>query len=643
MVEVLLTTRIASSKGSRPMPPTATRPDASPNGNGQAADDGASDEPEMETFDVPADLTALDDDELTTLAGQIERAMAVAADIESPTAAQVDYVLQLRSAKDAVAADQKRREDDAADRLAKFRAALGQNGPTAGDQGTEGGDDGETVSDDGGDQSGDGGGDSGEGADAPSGDAAVTDRPALTISFPKTDAPKLNPTLADIDAARRADGYDTGLEDRRPEVVIVAAADVPDRASGERLRTMEDLVDACIRRSRALGVTQGAPAFTPLASLQRTFDLTVDERMHPDAVRENFENLIRPHVVNAQSFEALIAAGGWCAPSEIRYDFFRISEVAGLIDLPTFGVNRGGIRWPQSLSLADFFALSGAPASGLATNATMPWQWTEADDIAATGSSPRKVCLRPPCPGFDEARLRAFGICVLAGNLTMDAFPELIRHFIAQTMVAHARVMNRNHILQMVAGSTATNPSGTATESPTTHILGGYELNAIDYRERHGMAPTAVLEGVLPSWVRGVMRSDLAKRNALDGIEGLRVADAQLMQFFDSRYIRMQWVSDWQTRLATGIAPVSGTPPTDWPTSVQGLLYAPGTWGRGNGMRLDLGVVRDSVLNAANDHTAAWSEEATLVAKFGHESRVITFENLVANGHSGQQTAMTGP
>jgi hypothetical protein len=622
------------------MPPTAT--DTSQNGS-QAADTGAeTTEPEMVTFDVPADLTALDEDALTELAANIDAAMKAAEGIEAPTAAEVDYVLALRNAKDAVKADQDRRSAEAADRLAQFRAALGQDGATASDQGAgegaEGGSDGGEGGDGGGDgsgaESGTEGGEGGEGGSET--DAGSGERQALTIKFPKT--PVLNPSLAQIEAQRKADGYTPGLEDPRPEVIITAAADIPRRSPGERLDSMEDLVEACIARSRALGITQGNPAFTPLATVKRDFPLIIDERMHPDAVREGFENLVTPHLRNAEAFEALIAAGGWCAPSEIRYEFFRLSEVAGLLDLPTFGVNRGGIRWPISLSLSDFFALSGAPASGIPTNATMPWEWTEADDIAATGASPSKVCLRPPCPTFDEARLRAFGICVTAGNLTMDAFPELIRHFIAQTVVAHQRVMNRRHIAQVVAGSTATSPATTAGQGFVTALLGGFELNAVDYRQKHGMSDVAVLEGVLPSWVRGAMRSDLAKRNGWATTEGLRATDAEIMRFFDERYIRMQFVQDWQTRdVAGGIAAAGGAIPTTWPGAVNGLLFAPGTWGRGNGMTLDLGVVRDSVLNADNDHTAAWSEEATLIAKFGHESRLLQWTGLTASGHSGWQ------
>jgi hypothetical protein len=152
------------------------------------------------------------------------------------------------------------------------------------------------------------------------------------------------------------------------------------------------------------------------------------------------------------------------------------------------------------------------------------------------------------------------------------------------------------------------------------------------------MSDTAVLEVVFPSWIRGVWRSDLAKKN---GIDKLEVADAELMRMLDVRRLRAQFVQDWQTRLATGIAPVGGGIPTNWPVTAQSIMYAPGTFGRGNGMNLNLGVVRDSVLNRTNDHTAAWSEEATMLAKFGHESRLITL-NTVAGGASGAQAAHSG-
>jgi hypothetical protein len=598
---------------------------------------------EVETFEIPEDLTTLADGDLDEGNPESLTARAVAAfnelaQNENPGSAEVDAVAELADAIEALRAERGTRAAAADERRESVRSQMARvNGP-------------EDEPDD------DGGGETGDEGDEPvvpvevvedtpelESVAASANRRGIVVSTPLRQ-PTLNPTLAQI-AARAPD---PGIEDPRPEVVITAAADVPRLSPGQRIPTVTDLVNACTDRAKALGVSNGNPVFVPLATINRTFPTILDSTMSEDAVMAAFEAMVDPHRHSQQAMEALVAAGGWCAPSEIRYEFFQISEVAGLWDAPTFGVQRGGIRFPINggLSLFDFFALSGAPASGIPTAGTMPWEWTEADDIATVTGTGAKLCLRPPCPSFDEVRLRAFGICVTAGNLTEDAYPELIRHFIAQTVIAHARVINRRHLLLAAAASTATTPVGTTTESPTTHILGGYGLNAADYREKHGMAPTAVLEGVMPSWTRELMRSDLAKRNGFGGAEGLNVGDQMLSDFFDTRYIRMQWVQDWQTRgaaAAGSIAPTDGSIPTNWPTSVQGMLYAPGTFGRGNGMRLDLGVVRDSVLNAENDHTAAWSEEATLIAKFGHESRLITFDDLVANGASGSQQTPTGP
>ena len=467
-------------------------------------------------------------------------------------------------------------------------------------------------------------------------------------------APTLNPTLAEI-AERQPS---PGIADRRPELKITAAADVPHFFNGESIVSLDDLARAATERCKALGVGNGSPHFVPLAKLERSFPTVMDQdTMTPQQIKEGWDTMLQDLAggdpMRASNMEGLVAAGGWCAPSEIRYDFFNVAEVAGLIDLPTFGVRRGGLRWPQSLTLADFFALDGAPTNGLPSNATMPWEWTEIDDINAISGEPTKSCLRPPCPNFDEQRLVLFGICVLAGNLTDDAFPELIRHFIALTVVAHSRVINRRLIAQMEEASIATTPD--PNDSAINSWLGGLDLNATDYREKFGMQPNAVLEVVAPSWVRGVLRSDLAKKNALDKFE---VADAELSRQLNVRNLRVQWVQDWQTRepangngdgngdgAGNTIAPTDGTIPTNWPETARALMFSPGTFGRGNGMTLDLGVVRDSVLNATNDHTAAWSEEATMLARFGNESRVITLSTR-ATGVSGGQAedgVLTGP
>jgi len=97
------------------------------------------------------------------------------------------------------------------------------------------------------------------------------------------------------------------------------------------------------------------------------------------------------------------------------------------------------------------------------------------------------------------------------------------------------------------------------------------------------------------------------------------VSDAQIAAWFDCRNLRVQFVDDFQVRGAS--QPGAATAITSYPAVVNGLLYAAGTVARGNGMTLDLGVVRDSTLNAENDFTAAWMEECHLIAQFGHQVR----------------------
>jgi hypothetical protein len=401
-------------------------------------------------------------------------------------------------------------------------------------------------------------------------------------------------------------------------LAVTASVDIPGVARGSELPTLASLAEVTARKAKSLPVTQGAPSEQLVASIRNEFSHTVDNRTTPGEMRELISYLTSPEKKNA-----LIAAGGWCAPSEIRYDFFNIACEDGLIDLPTFGVTRGGIQFPVSPSLADALA-SGTAFAGFAatlSNTSTPWLWSEADDIAAATGSPTKPCIRVPCPDFDEERLEAYGYCLTAGNLTDEAFPEATQNTLQLLMAAHAHVINARLIALMLARSTAatTISGGAATDSAAPRIYNAVGLAATDYRARYGMCIDDVLEVVLPYWVRDVIRADLAWKA---GVELQAVTDAEVDSYFVARNVRVQWVNDWQVRGAGQFG--NATAMTAWPTTVDFLIYAAGTFIHGQGMNLDLGVVRDSVLNETNDHTAAWTEEAHLIARVGHESRRYT-------------------
>lgn len=431
-------------------------------------------------------------------------------------------------------------------------------------------------------------------------------------------------TVRPDEIARRATASlaETAAHAPTPQVpqqrlAVTASVDIPGVARGEGLTSLAALAEVTSRKAKSMAVTQGAPSEQLVASIRNDFTHSVDNRSKRGEIKDLISFLTSP-----DKQAALVAGGGWCAPSETRYDFFNIACESGIIDLPTFGVTRGGIEFPVSPSLAD--ALGSGAFAGFATtfsNTSQPWLWTEADDIAAATGSPTKPCIRVPCPDFDEERLEAYGYCLTAGNLTDDAYPEATQNMLQLLMAAHAHVINARLIALMLTRSTAATviSGGAVTDSAAPRIYNAVGLAAADYRARYGMCIEDVLEVILPYWVRDVIQADLAWKA---GVELGDIPLSAINAYFTARNVAVQWVNDWQVRGASQFG--NATAMTAWPTTADFLIYAAGTFVHGNGMSLDLGVVRDSVLNETNDHTAAWSEEAHLIAKVGHESRRYT-------------------
>ncbi|MDJ1137920.1 major capsid protein [Streptomyces iconiensis] len=561
-----------------------------------------------ELFTAPADLTLVGDDELRALETQGTTEFDRVSGIDDVDPQTLQYAMRLTDDLDRIRAELSVRDtraereaelarNRAADQLASLQTRVhGPATPAAGDP-----------------------------AAAPAVDAesiAVAAARGVTAGMIAMMGEKRGSGFDPEALARRATASlaETAQHAPTPRVpeqrlAVTASVDIPGVAHGGELTTLASLSDVVARKAKSMPVTSGSPNHQLVASIRNDFEHSVDDRTSPAQMSELI-NYLR----SKDKQDALVAGGGWCAPSEIRYDFFNIACEDGLIDLPTFGVTRGGVQFPVSPSLAD--ALGGGTAFAGFTSefsvTSQPWLWTEADDIAAVTGSPTKPCIRVPCPSFEEERLECYGYCLTAGNLSDDAYPEATQHMLQLLMSAHAHVINARLIALMLQASTSpiSISGGAATDSAAPRIYNAAGLAAADYRARYGMCESDVLELVIPFWVREVIRADLAWKA---GVELQDVPNVQIDGYFSARNIRAQWVNDWQVRGASQFGHASAM--TAWPTSVDFLLYAAGTFLHGNGMSLDLGVVRDSVLNSENDHTAAWSEECHLVAKVGHESR----------------------
>lgn len=415
---------------------------------------------------------------------------------------------------------------------------------------------------------------------------------------------------------------------------VTASVDIPGVSTGQDLPSIEALGSAFQAKAKAIPTTRDGKGASRhlVASVKNTFEHTIDERTNPATVEELWRDMTK-----SENQKNLVAGGGWCAPSQLMYDFFNIAEATdGAVDLPSVGVSRGGIRFPVSPAIGDvFFQNAGSnPASGFGgfafsmSNATDPWLWSETDDQLTVTGSVNKPTLRVPCPSFSEVRLECYGISLTAGNLTDDAYPESTQNFIRLLRAAYSHSINARLLSLMdTAAGGATTVGVVATDGPITRLLNSVALAAMDYRARYAMSTQAVLEVIMPYWVRETIRADMTLR-PYEEVTALGLSDAQIDAFFAVRNVRVQWVNDYQVRGAN--QPGSSSNLTVWPATVNYLVYAAGTFLHGTGLQLDLGVIRDSVLNAENDFTALWAEECHLIAQVGHAARKYTCAFLVS-------------
>lgn len=369
-----------------------------------------------------------------------------------------------------------------------------------------------------------------------------------------------------------------------PEVVITAAADIPGYTSGGTLDTLA-LAKAMEAKARTLSNHSG---YIPVASI----NLPNEHKLGADAA-------YNMDVLKAATAPSALTAAGWCAPSNNLYTLFGIDAGDGLIDLPTVQVTRGGLNVPSFIGLGE--------ADGNL------WTWDEDDqDDADGGGTATKPCLKIPCPEFTDYRLYAEGLCITAGNLTDRAFPELTQRFVSLTVNAHLHRLSAAIINEIVTTAVAVT-MGSINSTAAGSVLNAIDLQVSDYRSQHRMSVNAVLETVFPLWAKALIRADLALRH---GAELTNVTDAIVDGHFAARGVRAQFVHDYQPLFAS-------TAKTAWPATLDFLLYPAGGYVRGDGGTIDLGVIRDSVLNATNDYTAAFTEQLYLVAQLGPDAREV--------------------
>lgn len=351
----------------------------------------------------------------------------------------------------------------------------------------------------------------------------------------------------------------------------------------------------------------------------------------------------RKQALAAGAPNALTAAGtGWCAPSEVIYDLCELESSDGMLDIPEIAVNRGGIKYTTGPDFSSIYSGAGY------------FHYTEAQIISGV----TKPTMSVPCPSFTDTRLEADGLAIQTDLLQLRGYPELIARFVRGAMVAHSHKINSFMINALVTGSTSlTLPSGVTSHTPgagttwaTDHsvvstLLTAMDMAIMDYKYRQRMALNSTLEVVFPYWALAWIRSDIARKQFYDADatnDQFNLTMERINSWLAVRGARAQWVYDWQDASYWAAYP-SGAPSAwqqfgqsststdfvqDFPHTLQFLLYAAGTWVRGNADIITLDTVYDSTLLAQNKTTQLFTEQGILAAKTCFDSRVYTIGGI---------------
>lgn len=454
-------------------------------------------------------------------------------------------------------------------------------------------------------------------------DAEIDAKPeAVTAAAPRGPI-KLSGIRRHVHTPAPAITEETSVEDTAKARLTVA--DVPGFAADSDA-SFEDLAVALDRRLQ--GFNSGAYAAAARAGR------AMSERHSLAVVRKHFDE--RAIVSSPESADAamafavneknlpggsLVAAGGWCAPSETVYDLIEDESRDGLISLPEINVTRGGIKFTKGPKFADLYA---APSFNFTEEEAKAGKYLP--DTANQGVN--KVGAKPvynvPCTDFEDVRLSAAGLHIQANLLQQRGYPELVARTIRGALVAHEHKMSERIIAAMETQSTAVSMDA-GQIGAAAPILTAIELQVEHYRYAQRLSRSTTLEAVFPYWVHGAIRTDLSRRQGVDLTD---VNDARIDAWFKARGVNPQFVYDWQA--LTGDASAFKA----WGASLKFLLYSAGTFVKGGQDVITLDTVYDSTLLGQNDYTALFTEEGYLVAKRGHDARVVTVP-INPNGGTG--------
>lgn len=412
--------------------------------------------------------------------------------------------------------------------------------------------------------------------DAPASPTTEETRVPVAASAPR----RLPPVARRAPVARQAPEAHSPIPMRQGAVTaITAAADVPGRSAGSEFGGWTEVAEAMVDRWGTLENARGVDGNVPVATIAANYPSNrVIDTMDASDTERIFDRELA-------QLQAITAAGGFCAPVTPVYDLATVSVADRPVRdaLPSFMATRGGITWVAPPKLSDIVAESPNSVS----------TWSATTDTTPGGST--KPCAVYTCGAATTQLLDAIPVCRQFGNFQARAYPEQVERLMQLTVAWQARYAERKLLTAIGAGST--NISTGQTLGAARDFFAEAQRIDARYRQNNRMSVDARLRFIAPFHLRQRLRADLIRQ--LPGDNSMAQADEIIDAAMQDLNWNVTWALDGETGQEFGAQVAGGANP--WPTTVVWYLFHEGAWIFLDGGTLDIGLVRDSTLNAKNN------------------------------------------
>jgi hypothetical protein len=427
-----------------------------------------------------------------------------------------------------------------------------------------------------------------------------------------------------------AQGTPAGSPERREEnppnrAVLTASANYGELgAAGEVIPDSDTLARIMSRQLQRMDRHGRGSGGVPSIVASATWQYPEDRRL--EGLNADLNGAIIERAVGRQ---ALTATSGICAPVNIDYtvDTWATADRPLRDFLPAFEATRGGLRFVKPKDIA---ALEGA--TGI---------WTEATD-AEPGSATKPV-LAVTCGTPEEVLVEAISTRLGFGNMQARFAPEQVAMNTDLAIAAAARKAEVN-LLELIQAKCLKDVTSAKVLGATRDLVTAIHQAVAAFRYTHRIARDVVFSAIFPEYILDLLKVDLARETAHQqgsDFNSLEIKDEQVIALIKNAGVNPVFVIDGLPEESgkyplQGFASQTGTGAIHaFPEKMVWNLFPEGSIQFLDGGRLDLGVVRDSTLDATNDYET-FVETFEGIADRGFENSAIQYvTTLCANGRSG--------